>query len=478
MFCYNCGCRLSEKDFCTGCGADVALYKKIIYTSNFFYNEGLEKASVRDLSGAVTSLRECLKFNKNNVEARNLLGLVYFEMGEVVKGLSEWVISKNLRAKKNIADDYIDMIQENPSRLETINQTIKKYNLALKYCREDSLDLAVIQLKKVLSLNPKFVRAHQLLALLYMKTEEWEKAKRELDKCSRIDVGNTTTRRYSKEVDAMLNISDGDKTGTKKKNKNNKSKNKNIPDDVVMYQSGNETIIQPMNNKENKSVSTVLNIGISIAIGVAVACFLILPARINSSNTAAQNELRTVSEQLDKKTSTIEEMEQQAKQLTEENEKLKQELENYVGNDGTMDVIDGLLQAVRVYMDDPGDVEKVGEALETIDTEAASQVESENFQSLYQMLLTQAGPSIAESYYKSGMDSYQKEMYEEAIRDFLKAAEYDPENGDVLYNLGNAYRQNGNEDEAIETYTFVVEKFPGTEKARRSRNYLNELNAG
>ena len=475
MICYNCGCRLSEKDFCTGCGADVALYKKIIYTSNFFYNEGLEKASVRDLSGAVTSLRQSLKFNKNNVEARNLLGLVYFEMGEVVKGLSEWVISKNLRAKKNIADDYIDMIQENPSRLETINQTIKKYNLALGYCQQDSLDLAVIQLKKVLSLNPKFVRAHQLLALLYMREEEWENAKRELDKCSRIDVGNTTTRRYSKEVDAMLGMSDNPKIGAKS---GTKKKNKNIPDDVVMYQSGNETIIQPLNNRDNKSVSTVLNIGIGIAIGVAVACFLILPARINSSNTAAQNELRTVSEQLDKKTSTIEEMQQQAQQLTEENERLKQDLENYVGNDGTMDVVDGLLRAVRIYMDSPNDIEKVGEALEMIDTEAASQVESENFQSLYRILITQAGPSIAESYYKSAMDSYQKEMYEEAIRDFLKAAEFDPENGDVLYNLGNAYRQNGDNDEAIETYTFVVEKFPGTEKARKSRNYLNELNAG
>lgn len=86
MRCYNCGCQLSEKDFCTGCGADVGLYKRIMYTSNFFYNEGLDKASVRDLSGAVTSLRQSLKFNKNHVQARNLLGLVYYEMGEVVKG--------------------------------------------------------------------------------------------------------------------------------------------------------------------------------------------------------------------------------------------------------------------------------------------------------------------------------------------------------------------------------------------------------
>ena len=71
-------------------------------------------------------------------EARNLLGLVYFETGEVVAALSEWVISKNLRPKKNIADDYINMVQSNPTRLDTINKTIKKYNQALLYCHQES----------------------------------------------------------------------------------------------------------------------------------------------------------------------------------------------------------------------------------------------------------------------------------------------------------------------------------------------------
>ncbi len=196
MNCYNCGCHLSEYDYCTACGADVALYKRILAVSNMYYNEGLEKAGIRDLTGAVSSLRQSLKFNKNNVEARNLLGLVFFERGEVVAALSEWVISKNLRPQKNIADDYIDMIQNNATRLDTINQTIKKYNQALVYCNQGSKDLAIIQLKKVLSLNPRFIRAHQLLALLYIDSEQWERAKRELDKCCRIDINNTQTLRY------------------------------------------------------------------------------------------------------------------------------------------------------------------------------------------------------------------------------------------------------------------------------------------
>ena len=82
MKCYNCGCTLSEDDFCTACGADVRTYKRIVRLSNRYYNEGLEKARVRDLTGAAASLKLSLKCNKNNVQARNLLGLVFFETGE------------------------------------------------------------------------------------------------------------------------------------------------------------------------------------------------------------------------------------------------------------------------------------------------------------------------------------------------------------------------------------------------------------
>ena len=127
MKCYHCGCELTEKDFCPNCGADVSLYKKLMSLSNLYYNEGLEKASVRNLTGAVESLHQSLKLNKSNIEARNLLGLVYYEMGEVVAALSEWVISKNLDGESNIADDYMNELRNNPTRLDTMNQTMKKY---------------------------------------------------------------------------------------------------------------------------------------------------------------------------------------------------------------------------------------------------------------------------------------------------------------------------------------------------------------
>lgn len=468
MICYQCGCGLSEHDFCTNCGADVALYKKIIYISNRFYNEGLERANVRDLTGAITSLRQSLKFNKNNVEARNLLGLVYFETGEVVAALSEWVISKNLRPKKNIADDYIDMIQTNQNRLDTINQTIKKYNQALTYCNQDSLDLAVIQLKKVLSLNPKFIRAHQLLALLYINSEEWERARRELTKCREIDTNNTATQRYLKEVEEMLVPEEGVKQSSRKKQK---------ADDIVKYQSGNETIIQPVNIREGKGVTSLLNLGIGVIIGIAIAIFLILPARIQASRADIDEDLRKVSEQSDAKTATIDELQQQVNELTKNNSDLQQDLEAYLGTDGKLRSVESLLKAADAYLTNPEEVTVVADYLEEIvqdDTEGGDG-NSESFEDLYNTLLALVGPSVAQAYYDDGYEAYRQENYADAILNLEKAFKYDAANGDALYNLANSYYRTGEEEKAKDAYLQVIELFPNTEKASKSEAFLEEM---
>jgi len=180
MICYRCNNEAGSGAVCPVCGADLGVFVKVRHLSNMYYNDGLQKAEVRNLSGAIISLKKSLRFNKYNIDARNLLGLVYYEMGEVVDALSEWVISKSYQQDDNIAGRYLEELGENRAQLDAINQTIKKYNQALLYCKQDSRDLAIIQLKKVLSLNPRLVRGHQLLALLYLQEDRLEQAKKTL----------------------------------------------------------------------------------------------------------------------------------------------------------------------------------------------------------------------------------------------------------------------------------------------------------
>ena len=453
MFCYNCGCHLSEHDFCTSCGADVSLYKKIMCMSNRFYNDGLEKAGVRDLTGAINSLRQSLKFNKNNIEARNLLGLVYFETGEVVAALSEWVISKNMRPEKNIADDYINMLQSNAARLDAINQTIKKYNQALLYCKQNSRDLAIIQLKKVLSLNPKLVSGHQLLALLYIQEGRYDLAKKSLRNAGKIDANNTVTLRYLKEANAAL----------REQNPSKKQKN----DELISYQSGNETIIQPKYLKDNSAVGTIINMVIGIAIGIAITCFLVVPGvrRTVMNNTKA--EVLDANNTISSKNQTITSLQSQVDDLTSQITDAKNSEEESANK---LESYDKLLTAYETYT--TGDIEKAGDALSSVNVDDLSA----DAKSIYDTINAQVNAEYMAALYKEGYDAYSGKKYDDAVSALSKVVEMDEnyENGNALYYLAQAYRKNEDMENAKIYYQKVVELYPNTERAANSQNYLDQ----
>ncbi|MCM1188804.1 MAG: tetratricopeptide repeat protein [bacterium] len=437
-----------------------------MYISNMYYNEGLEKAGVRDLSGAIVSLRQSLKFNKNNIDARNLLGLVYFESGEVVAALSEWVISKNLRSDKNIADDYIEKLQSNSARLDSINQTIKKYNQALVYCTQDSKDLAVIQLKKVLSLNPKFIRAHQLLALLYMDSEQWERAERELRKCTDIDRNNTQTLRYLKEVELMLVPDENVKQTGKKRKK----------DESVRYVSDNEMIIQPLNVKEpkNNGVSTLVNIGIGLIIGIAATYFLVVPSAQANAKADANKTIRDISSQSDAKTVQIQELERELEKSNSRIANLEEQLEGITGAGGTMDAFDSLFLTAADYLEKQ-DKAATAADLENIVQTVKLEETTEGFQALYQAVLAAIGPELSVTYYDEAYTFFRQEDYTEAIEGFENAVYYDPANVDALYYLASSYQKDGDGEKAIETYQKLLELFPDSNRVRDTKRSLREL---
>ena len=41
--------------------------QRLAYQSDYWYNDGLRKAKIRDLSGAVASLKRSLQYNRENV---------------------------------------------------------------------------------------------------------------------------------------------------------------------------------------------------------------------------------------------------------------------------------------------------------------------------------------------------------------------------------------------------------------------------
>lgn len=452
MECYNCGVELGREDFCPNCGINVKIYKKIIMASNAYYNDGLKKAEVRDLSGAIDSLKISLRFYKLNIDARNLLGLVYFEMGEVVAALTEWVISKNYQPRDNLASRYLSEIQSNPSRLESINQTIKKYNQALAYCRQGSRDLAMIQLKKVLSLNPKLVSGHQLLALLYIQENKYELAKKSLRNAGKIDVNNTVTLRYLKEANA----------GLKENTSGKKSKNS---EELISYQSGNETIIQPKYLKDYSAVATIINMLIGIAIGAAITCFLIVPGVKRQVQNDAKAEVVEANNTISSRNQTISSLEKQIDDLTVQ---ISESQESAKTTESRISSYEQLLQAYKNFTD--GDVEAAGTAISNVNTDYLS----DSAKAVYDTIHTEVNAEYIRTMYQEGYTAYSRQDYETAVSDLEKVVEIEEtyENGNGLYYLAQSYRKLEDWEHAKIYYQKVVDLYPGTERAAVAQNYL------
>ncbi|MBP5608206.1 MAG: tetratricopeptide repeat protein [Lachnospiraceae bacterium] len=467
MECFNCGAPLSELDYCTNCGADVRKYKKIMYTANRLYNEGLDRASVRDLSGAVRVLRDCLKCNKNHVDARNLLGLIYYETGEAVAAFAEWVISQNIRPEKNVAEEYINMIQSDKGRLETINTTLKKFNSALAQCHQDSPDLAVIQLKKVLSLNPRFVKAHRLLALLYMQTGEWDKARKELERCRRIDVGDVDALRYLKECDEQLHGGEEAQGGRRKKKKEEPS--------AVYSWSGNEVVIQPINSKEPLGIHVFFQIGLGILVGVFAAYFLLMPAREAKVRSEESAKLISYGEELDAKNSEIKDLNARIKELEENLNDKTGELEAYSGAGGILSANDNLQAAAFAYMDTTQNEMAVEQYLSDIPQDYIENHASQEYLDLYHFLQGAIGGTVAATYYESGLEAYRQQDYAVAIASLEKACLYDSENADALYYLGVALLDSGDVNQASEKFHQLINVYPESDLADKSRQRLEEI---
>ncbi|WP_343249658.1 tetratricopeptide repeat protein [Diplocloster hominis] len=452
MRCLYCGSTLSDVDYCTNCGADVSVYKKIIRLSNALYNDGLEKAKVRDLSGAVTSLNLALKYNKNHVQARNLLGLIYYEMGEAVAALSQWVISKNIQSKKNPADYFLNDLQENQGRLETMNTTIKKFNQALLYCEQSSDDLAVIQLKKVLSMNPKLVKAYQLLALCYMKNEDYGKAEGMLRRAGKIDRANTLTLHLVKELNAFKGVNP----------KPEEPKN----EDSVAYRSGNETIIQPKTFKDNSGMSTVINIIIGLLVGAALMWFLVLPARMQAEKGNSNQSEIEFNEQLSTKNANIKQLETDLATAKSNEEEAKQQAQ---AQDVKVTSYEQLLAAYAAYS--AQDTVTAADALQKVDAASLSG----DAKTLYDAIQTDVNTKAAEELYTTGYSAYKKGDFAAAIQDLGQAVELnaDVHNGDALFYLARSYDRSGDQANADKFYQQVYDKYPNTNKARQSASYMS-----
>ncbi len=424
--------------------------------SNAFYNAGLEKAQIRDLTGACRCLKRSLAFDKYNTNARNLLGLIYYEIGETAEALVQWVISSNLQQEHNRATYYIHEVQGKPGRLEDESVHIRRYNQALMQAQNDNPDLAILQLGRVVDHKPNFVKAHMLLALLYIGREDYAKAGKSLYKVLQIDKNNPRALWYMSFVKSHTGRADVEK----RKLKNAFSHHQMQDDDIIL----------PPSYKENTGWQMVLQIAAGLALGAAVIFFLVMPAREEQLNDSHNRELNDVLELVNQESIQIAGLQTALADMETERDAAVTDLQAIVDeNGGVLSQYQQLVHILRAYKAD--DFPTAVELYTELDPEA---IEDEGMQTVIAEIrrdMEERGYQVLADLGNQARDAGDADR---ALGYYQKSLAVKPDNPQVIYDMAMVYHGREEEDQANELFGQVIMNYPDTElaaKAKDARGY-------
>ncbi|QEH68672.1 tetratricopeptide repeat protein [Cellulosilyticum sp. ST5] len=451
--CPYCGNKAKHDVYCHTCHRKIDWVKEIWERSIAYYNRGYYAAEEKNLTLAIDYLQKALHLNKYNTEARNLLGLIYFEVGRVGEALKEWIISHSLNKEDEVSTHYINEIQKSPKQLVSYKEVIHLYNKALEYLKQKNTDVAIIRLKKAVGVNPNFVEAKVLLGLCYMQDKQFYKANEQIKGALKIDSGHQKALRYFKALS-------GEDTSTVQPYEleyipTNQSHKKVKPVRVI-----------------DRSISlrySVLYFIIGLIAMFVIYHFLIHPNQVKSYEQEITRLTNKQDELSDELNQIIKDTNLKAATLEADNTKLKTQTQEYEKQLGAYVQKDKLVTA-KTHIEERMYVE-AAEALYNI----APSLLDEESKMTYEALKEACYEKAAAELYNEGYQLLNGEDYAGAKGKLEAALIYDGTSQTArrsLYYLGETEEKLGNITEAQNYYNKVITEFPDTYEARRAKERI------
>ncbi|MCI6887258.1 MAG: tetratricopeptide repeat protein [Lachnospiraceae bacterium] len=426
--------------------------KKNRQIANAYYNLGLAKAQHRDLCGAVKALKKSLRFDKYQTDARNLLGLIYHEVGEVGAAVAQWIISLNLQEQDNLAEEYLRKVHAGRGYLEVADQSAKKYNQALAYAQNENEDLAILLLMRVAAEMPNYVKAQELLALLFIHQENFTKAGRCLYQALKVDPYNPQALRYM----TIVKQNTGKAEVERKKLKNAFSHRQMQDDDIIL----------PPSYKENTGLQSVLNILAGLIMGAVVIFFLVMPASREALNSRHNEELLQKLEVINQKNIEIDSLHSQMESAEKAKEQAETSLASLLSDQGsTTGQYQKLVQILQAYRD--GDLRTAALLYVELDLSVLNDGAVNDTVAWIQQDMEANGAQLLE---QMGDEAFAQEGgAAQAAEYYQKSLLIQKDNPGALFKLGNAFQAQGNTEQANQYYGEVIMNYPDSEYAEQAK---------
>jgi tetratricopeptide (TPR) repeat protein len=397
----------------------------------------LEKAKQRDLTAARNYLRQSLQLYKEHIPARNLLGLVYYALGEPTQALREWVLSENFQPEENPATQYLHRMEKDMS---IINGSITRYNQALMYLELGSRDLALIQMKQLMTRSYQMIRAKQLMALLYMQDGYFSRAQKLLRQCARLDRGDPTTRRYLQALEKRKAV----------------GKDSSIRQAVVeAVETPREAeVIIPQNNREYGSYFMyVLYIMIGLLLGAGLVYYIVVPTVRRQEQEKNRTAIESYEDGMSALRGEIVDYTADIDRLNNQISLLKETIDES-GLSGELVSYQALLPVLVAYINN--DVESIMDEFVLLDPD----IDDELYQNIYKRLYNDYNDNMGYRSFYRAMEYVDTGEYQKALPLFELTYQINGMDARILYYIGICHEMTSDYDKALYYYQYTIVHYP------------------
>lgn len=370
------------------------------------------------------------------------------------------------KIKKMIFDGSEEAASIQQNKLE---QVMKRYKLAVNYCRTDSYDLAFIQIQKVTRLIPDDINAQLLSALICIHEGKVSQATKALELAGRLDADNPAVKLYQAEIAVpeevpesietpeeekkALNTKHTEKVKEKTKKASKKETKKSIPAPVkkvkpAKQQEPSKKVVANGSDYEEvtSNKKSFIYLGVGFLIGVIAMFILVVPTLKSSMKSQYSSKASGYEDQIKAKETEITSLKEDLEEAQADTKAAEKEAKSY--KNGNKD----LLEAANEYM--KGNTTNAAESLMDIDTKILT---TDAAKDLYETIKSKTYSKAASSFYYSGLKQYRSKNYSEAEKYFLKAIKADDSNSNYYYYLARTYEADGDTKNAIKYYNEVID---------------------
>ena len=355
-------------------------------------------------------------------------------------------------------------------------KAIQLFNKALEDIKSGNEDIAIIQLKKAISLYPSFFEAMNLLGICYYAAGKEDAARSAFKQVIAADDSGLKATQYLNKMDGLVEQTDSGSVNNKRKSSKSSKGSRSSKEGGLF----SEWVAKGLKAEDNSIYGLKYIAGILIGVLIMGLIWYMVPTNKSLFTiTKEENIIKDpeLENQINQLNSRIEKLEQDLDNKKEENLKLMESFGVY------KDWVARLKQAEEIYNEG-----KYIEAAELMMNQQGTAV-PDDLKGTYDSLWDQIRLKAANQYYNDGNKTYNGntardigvyrtalEQYETAIA--LIDADSVTYKAALYYQAGKAAARCNELEKAVELFEYVADEFPNSSYSSYSISRLKEIESG